>query len=314
MVTDNYLIAFKAISNFTTCLGEVFGSTHRPLKLYAHLISKTTFAHEVPIQKHITAFRDFCVANREAIASNNFQKLDPKVITYSARVYIDLGAILGEAKGDSDTRGVIWKHLLTISALVDPTGRAKEILQESICRGDDDAHEADFLSGIIGKVEQHVDPNASPMEAVSSIMKSGIFTELVGGMGNGLQDGSLDIGKLMCTVQKMVTTLNDQIPGSSSGGDGDPMGLVNMMMSTLNAGSKAPSTGGAPQAMPDLSAMMGMLGPLMGGMSQGGGGGGSGNSLEDSIDAQVKKARKAGTLRIASNSQQISQSNIQDID
>jgi len=311
MATDNYLIAFKAISNFTTCLGEVFGGTHRALKLYSHLISKTTFAHDVPIQKHIKAFSEFCVSNREAIASKNAQQLDPKIITYSARVYIDLGAILGD--GDSDTRGVIWKHLLTISALVDPTGRAKEILQESISGGGEDAHEADFLSGIIGKVEEHVDPNASPMEAVSSIMKSGIFTELVGGMGNGLQDGSLDIGKLMGTVQKMVTTLNDQVPAGSGGGEGDPMGLVNTMMSTLNAGSKAPSMGGAPQAMPDLGSMMGMLGPLMGGLSQGGGGmsqHGGGSSLEDSIDAQVKQARKEGTLRAAPSSP----SNIQDID
>ena len=63
---DTSLVTFKAISNFTTSLEEVFGKEERPLKLYVHLISKTTLSHEKAIQKHIEAFRFFCTANRDA--------------------------------------------------------------------------------------------------------------------------------------------------------------------------------------------------------------------------------------------------------
>ena len=122
MSSDNSLITFKAISNFTTCLGEVFGQDHRALKLYAHLINKTTISHEKPIQKHIEAFRDFCIKNREAIFEKKKNKFDKdSKITYSNRVYIDMNTILTEA--DMDTQAVIWKHLLTISALTDPLER-----------------------------------------------------------------------------------------------------------------------------------------------------------------------------------------------
>ena len=300
MATDNSLIAFKAIANFTTCLDEVFGQTNKPLKLYAHLISKTTIAHDIPIQKHITAFRDFCIPNRDAIMNKNYLDFDSTRVTYSSRVYIDVSTILRGA--DSDTTDVIWKHILTISALVDPTGRAREILQETINKGGGGATEADFLSNIIGKVEEHVKPDANPMEAVASIMKSGIFTELVGGMGSGLQDGSLDLGKLMGTVQKMVTTLSDQTSdgssdGSSKGSDQggqDPMGMLNSMMSSMNSGS---DNGG--QGAPDLSAIMGMMGPMLGALSGGAMPGAlpsSGNSIDDKIELQMQKAKKDGIL------------------
>lgn len=302
MTTDNSLITFKAISNFTTCLSEVFGIASKPLKLYAHLISKTTIAHDIPIQKHITAFRDFCIPNREAIMSKNYEKFDPKNITYSSRVYIDMHEILKAS--DTDTTDVIWKHILTISALVDPTGKAREILQESVKQGGGNATEADFLTDIIGKVEEHVKPDANPMEAVSSIMQSGIFTELVGGMGNGLQNGSLDLNKLMGTVQKMVTTLNEQTGGScdSGGATGDINGMMSGMMASLNAGAGA-GAGTSAGAPPDLSAVMGMMGPMLGALGGAPGGGAlpsSGNSIEDRIESHVNQAKKNGTLASSS--------------
>ena len=71
MTTDTSLITFKTISNFTNDLGNVFSEKHRPLKLYVHLINKTTLSHETPIQKHIDAFRQFCLENRESIASKS---------------------------------------------------------------------------------------------------------------------------------------------------------------------------------------------------------------------------------------------------
>jgi hypothetical protein len=261
MSSDTSLITFKTISNFTNDLGDVFSEKHRPLKLYVHLINKTTLCHETPIQKHIDAFRQFCIANRESISNRNIEELVKEKIVYSKRVFINLKEIFDIA--DKETTDVIWMHLLTISALVDPAGKAREILKEQSAKGGDDAGEIDFLTDIISKVEANVDPNSNPMEAVTSIMKSGIFTDLVSGMGSGLQDGSLDLGKLMNTVQKMVTKLSDNA-GDHEGGE-QAVNMINTMMSSLSAGSKAPSNDGTAQPMPDIA---GMLGPMMAMMSQ----------------------------------------------
>ena len=269
MSTDTSLITFKAIANFANDLAEVFGDNQRSLKLYAHLISKTTLSHDKPIQKHIEAFRNFCVTNRDAISARDYKLLSEQRITYSTRVYINMTEIF--KKSDSETTGIIWKHLLTISALVDPTGKAREILKEQTNSGTS-VGEANFLTDIISKVESHVDPNANPMEAVASIMKSGIFNDLVSGMGSGLQDGSLDLGKLMSTVQSMVTKLGDETGDSDSGKQA--VNMINTMIGSLNAGAAAGAAGessGKEQPMPDLSAM---LGPMMAMMGGGGGNGG----------------------------------------
>ena len=263
MSSDTSLITFKTISNFTNDLGDVFSEKHRPLKLYVHLINKTTLSHETPIQKHISAFREFCIANRDSIYNRDTELVKEKIV-YSKRVFINLKEIFDIA--DKETKDVIWMHLLTISALVDPAGKAREILKEEATKGGDDDGEINFLTDIISKVEANVDPNSNPMEAVTSIMKSGIFTDLVSGMGNGLQDGSLDLGKLMNTVQKMVTKLSDNA-GDHEGGE-QAVNMINTMMSSLAAGSKAPSNDGTAQPMPDIAGMLGPMMKMMAGSSQ----------------------------------------------
>jgi hypothetical protein len=254
-MTDSSLIIFKAIANFTNCLDEVFGEEQRSLKLYAHLINKTTIAHEKPILKHIEAFRTFCKDNRDSIEEKNHETFSNDKIIYSDRVFINVKDILTVA--DKDSKNIIWKHILTISALVDPAGKARQVLKET-SQKNNSGTESDFLENIISKVEENVDPNANPMEAVTSIMQSGVFQELVGGMGNGLQDGSLDLGKLMGTVQNMVTNLNDKV--GESGGEGMPeetMAMMNTMMSNLQAGvDSSESTEGQQKPMPDLNNLM----------------------------------------------------------
>lgn len=293
-MTDTSLITFKAISNFTNCLEEVFGEEHRFLKLYAHLINKTQIAHEKPILKHIEAFRLFCVSNRDAIEQKNYKKFEMNNITYSERVYIDMKIIFTSA--DQETSSIIWKHLLTISALVDPTGKAKQLLKESTKTGKNGS-EANFLTDIIEKVEQNVDPNANPMEAVTSIMQSGVFQELVTGMGEGLQNGDLDLSKLMGTVQNMVGNLNED--PNSNNGTNDAMNMMNTMMANMQAGQNAPDNNGQKQPMPDISNIMNMVGPMLGALNNTSGmssSSSSANAIEAKIDAQLADAKKSGNL------------------
>lgn len=229
--SDYNLITFKAISTFIKDLADLFGSTNHSLKLYDRLISKTTLTHDVAINKHISAFRDFCITNRDAILNKNISKLDVKIIEYSSKVFVDVGQIFKDA--DKETSNVIWKHLLTISALVDPAGKAKEILKKS-----NDSKEADFLSNIINKVESHVKPDANPLEAVSSIMSSGVFNELLTGMNEGMQNGNLDLTKLMGTVQQMCASFG--VDNNQPGG-ADAMNMINNMVNMISTPGQNPS-------------------------------------------------------------------------
>lgn len=236
-ISDTNLIAFKAISNFVIELGTEFAKKQRSLALYKRLVEKTTLVHEQPILKHISAFRKFCIDNREALEHRDETKLVNKKIVYSERVFIGIDTILKMA--DNDTKSVIWDHLLTITAIVDPTSKAKQLLQQASISSDSKGPEQDFLMNIFEKVEQHVDPNSTnPMQAISGILNSGVFTELISSMSENVDSGQLDLGRLMGTVQSLVGSLGSMAGGSND----DAQQMMGQLMGSLGGASQFPTT------------------------------------------------------------------------
>ena len=260
------VLAFKAISGFIADLTAEFGSKMKSIVLYNRLLEKTGLVHTKPILKHVECFRTFF---RENVAAMEQRKpsafVNPK-ISYSDRVYLDISVIFRESPRDSVE--IIWRHLYAIWGLVDPSSQARRLLAETMKQGGDSAgKESDFLSSIIDKVEKTVksgDVDASnPMGAVSKLMSSGVFTDLIQGMQTGLSDGSLNIGKLMGSVQGLM--------GKMGGGGGS-------------------SGAGAGGGMPDLNAMMSMIGPMMSGMSGMSSGAAEASSSSSSQSASSKDA------------------------
>jgi hypothetical protein len=251
MSSDYNLKTFKAITSFTIELNDMFGNNHHPLKLYFRLLNKTTFSHEKAIQKHIDAFKAFCVSNRHELVNKN-KNLKTSKVEYSSRVYIDFSEIFKLC--DRETENAIWQHLLTISALVDPSGKAKEIL-----KNESKSNEVDFLSSIIDKVGDKIDPSSkNPMEAVSQIISSGVFTDLISGMGSGMKDGSLDLGKMMGTVQKLCSTMNT---GQSEGG-AETMNMINSLVGNMLGPKNGDGSSAGPGGMGGLD-----LGAILGGLN-----------------------------------------------
>ncbi len=277
MSTDNNLVVFKAIANFTQALSEEFGKKQHSLALYCRLINKTTLAHDAPIKKHISSFTSFCISNRDAITTKEHTKIVDPIIKYSDKVFINIKHIFNLA--DSDTQSVIWSHLLTISALVDSSSNAKEILKSlDVFKHTDSQEESDFLSKLMEKIEGHIDPNATPMQAMASIMSSGILGDLIGGMNSGLSDGSLNLPKIMASVQKMITKMSSKT-GNTKGGE-DAMNMINGLMGMMGgaggAGGASASGGGVDMA----SMMQGLMGAMAGGAGAKAGSSGSGGSDE----------------------------------
>jgi hypothetical protein len=181
---------------------------------------------------------------------------------------------------------VIWQHLLTISALLDPSGKAKDILRRQQAEDSKNAVEdTKFINDLILKLQDHVKPDATPMEVVSNIVKSGTAKDLIGGIRGGLQSGKLDLKKILGAVQTSVSTFENKdgidpdtgkalgmvntILGSLSG-DGEaldmPM-LLQMAMSTMSSmGGDGASGSGMPSST-DILSMMQTFGPLLQNMS-----------------------------------------------
>lgn len=246
------VLIFKAICEFVSELNNEFGSKHKNIALYNRLLERTGIVNIGPVNKHIDCFRTFFSKNQKSMEEKNTEYLVDTKISYSDRVFIDISIVLKQSS--KDNAKVIWQHLLNIWCLVDPTSQARRLLSEALKENKenkDSSSEEDFLSNIINKVEQTVSKEKvdqeNPMAAISTLMQSGVMSDLVNGMQKGLSDGSLNVGKLMTSVQSMIGKM------------GGP------------AGQGQSSSG---QGMPDLSQMMSMIGPmmgnLMGGMQKGG--------------------------------------------
>lgn len=200
------LNTFKAISNFVNELGSEFeNNQNKSLKLYKHLLSKTKFSHENVVKKHIKVWTNFCIDNREGIENKKIELFENHIVEYTEKVKIDMKSIFKQA--DTKSAELIWKHLLTIAALTDKNGKAKEILLNENKETKED-NETAFLSNIIKNVEEQVDENENPIQSVSKILSSGVFTDLIEDMGKGVENGTLNMERMMSSVQTMMNSLN----------------------------------------------------------------------------------------------------------
>jgi len=222
------IVLFKAISDFVTTLNECYGTKQKSLQLYARLISKTNIVDEGPIARHITAFSTFCTKNKEAIAKKSVENLVENLISYNEKVFINMRLIFSlAAKEKKSETTIIWKHILGIYALIDPTSKAKSVLKDTIEREGTTGKEEEFLSDIFDKVGNNIEPEGNPMAAVGSLMSSGVFTDIVSSMSTGLESGELDLGKLMGTMQGMVSQIGDMAEKES--GEEQPHEMKEML-------------------------------------------------------------------------------------
>jgi hypothetical protein len=215
---ESRVLIFKYICNFIKDLNDSFGSKQKSLLLYSHLVEKTGIMHEEPIKKHIGIFYDFIKKNQEAICEKNVEKFETFTIFYSEKVGIDLQEIFEWA--DKDEKEAIFKHLLALLAVLDPTSSAKDILKKEIedkkKRGED-GNEEKFIKNIIDKVSDQVDTEVeNPMQLMSKMMSSGVFNDIVEDMNTSISEGNLDIGKMVNTMQMIMGNLNNIMPKNTS--------------------------------------------------------------------------------------------------
>ena len=186
------------------------------VKLYNHLLEKTTLENKEPVHKHLSLFEEFCVKNRAQIETKDTAFPSP-VVQYSERVRIDFEKLfsqIAQEENDKETRSVLFDHLWVVSSVFDSESKTSELLKAKQKPKSGAASELEhlfkknpFLSDMMEKVEKNVKPGSSPMEAMSSMMQSGMLQELVQGMQTNINSGELNIQELMGTVQKLTGDL-----------------------------------------------------------------------------------------------------------
>ena len=213
---NNTALAFNTICNFIRDLSASFGNKQKSLLLYGHLIEKTGLIHIDPVKKHINIFKKYIEENQEAIENRDKSKFHSTSISYSDKVAIDLKGIFSMC--DKEEEKVVWNHLLTISAVLNPLGNAKQILKDmtsSSAKKNPDLNEDNFLKNIMDKIGSEVEnydtENMNPMQMIGSMMSSGALNDIFQSISSGLNEGNLDLGSMMNSMQSLVGNLNTMV-------------------------------------------------------------------------------------------------------
>ena len=240
---DQHLLIFKTFSKLIHELSETIGNSYKNVRLYDRLLQKTAVIHKNAINRHINQIEIFCDQNTDAIYAQNHKMFIFTTIKYSENVKLDFNKIFTIIDGD-DTK-MVWKYLLIINVYLKNTIEAKQQLNNFIKKEEPKKEEPkkeekklsdysekyksedDFLSNMVEKVESNIKEDQNPMETMGSLFSSGVFTELVTDMNNGLKSGDLNIGKLMSSVQSLA---------QSEGGGGEGMPDIGQMMSNMMGG------------------------------------------------------------------------------
>lgn len=221
---------FQCLTSFVVDLGESFASDNHPLALYERLITKTKLVHKEAVEKHVNAFRTFFTANKTNIVESKPEFTEK--IVYSEKVFIDMNAIF-KLEMDSDTRNAIWNHLRVIATLFDPTlpkvASTAIVSSQPVPLIEGDSEEDKFLNKVISKVQTHVtDETADPQAAISNILSSDLIPELVGTINTGMSNGTFNIGKMISSVEKMVTGMGGGDPQA-----GEAMNMLRGLMGNM---------------------------------------------------------------------------------
>lgn len=256
-LSPSELYAFQIMLDFVSDIKNYFGHQKNPaikaMTLYHRLISKMSFEDKSLITKHIELFKNFCIRNREQIHAKNFAFAVGK-IEFTERIYIDMPHIFKLASNDSDesTSKTLWEYVWSLSALLDSESKTKQLLTAS--RETESAHSVDtckqnidndFLSGMMKTIGQSFGgmqmPSSggatNPMEMMAGLMGSDSISGLVNSVQTNLQNGNIDLGKLMGTMQTMVDTVQTEIEKTD-----DPMlkNMVSMLTSAMPNPSDIP--------------------------------------------------------------------------
>lgn len=223
MEEEIYLLCFKSISNFVTELSKIFPS-NKNLSYYRRIISKASITSTYAIEKHIEAFRKFYQKNEHNIKEMKTPFEFP-LIFYSENCFIDMNSVFSSSEIDNDSVQDVWKHLLTIIAIIEPSSGAKKILQQMSTGGNRSTNQQqaspinnEFIGKTMSKMQEITANEQDPQKAIEKVMSSGIVTEMFSTLtqGAGQNGGQIDFQSLIGSISGMMTGLMANPPPSHS--------------------------------------------------------------------------------------------------
>jgi hypothetical protein len=264
---------FVKILAFLNELNKMFGDKNTNIFNYYKVCKNTPSSNQKAIKNHVTLFSNFLLPNKINIVNNDFESFNPTDIKISDKTFINFKDVFTQA--NKDWRPAIFKHLQYLLYLINPEEEVKESFASNKQDNKDNgsSKETQVLNNFVEKLQDNFKNNDSknPVELGINLLKDGTFINMYQDINNSLQNGELNLDKLLGSVQNIIGELTQELPKDAAPAND----LLNNMSSMLN--NIAPDGNINQDNVPDLSQMMSgltsnpmmtnMLNSMMGSMS-----------------------------------------------
>ena len=212
-------LLLKKFVQFVEDLNNVFGQKTKSIKMYSIVLSKLFELSENTEQKndtqdrinqHISILQNFLSVNNDAIIKQDQSLLKEYKLKYSDSIYIDIEMVLNH----SEEKSAIWKHLLLLTSLSEPSSKAKDVLTNLL---EEDSEENKIIKNIASKLESPeimeklggMNMSANPFDMISTLTSSGLMDSIMGGVSGDIQ--KVNPKKLIGTMRNMLDAISAQI-------------------------------------------------------------------------------------------------------
>ncbi len=222
------------------------------VKIYYKVMKKTEVGNLNVIKKHVTLFSSYILKNESAIVNKSQNSLTDDKISLNDKVYLQLKKYITKENKD-----VMFSHMLLLLYLCKPSEDLKKKIIESTQTQSESqtslvstsvpeevSEEGDFLNKYLKKFEAEFSDKefTDPVSVAMNIMQSGLITDLLKGVTEGVEKGSLNPNALLNNVQNtfkeltgnnISSMLNGENTNNSSNDNLDLSGMINMVSSMV---------------------------------------------------------------------------------
>lgn len=216
-------LLLKKFVQFVEDLNNVFGQKTKSIKMYSIVLSKLFELSENTDQKndtqdrinqHLTILQNFLSVNNDAIIKQDQTLLKETKLKYSDSIYVDIEMVLNH----SEEKSAIWKHLLLLTSLSEPSSKAKDVLTNLL---EEDSEENKIIKNIASKLESPeimeklggMNMSSNPFDMISTLTSSGLMDSIMGGVSGDIQ--KVNPKKLIGTMRNMLDAISSQIENDS---------------------------------------------------------------------------------------------------
>lgn len=224
----------STIDTYQTLINELHEYFETPNKQIEIFYSFFNTLNENDIsrrEKLYESIQSFCVKNRDALNRQDVSLFNQELLKYSNKIYINMKKIIETV--EDNIKQHIWTYLLKCSAYTDPAGNAKNTLKDMVSKPTQsnpfnhllETEEDEKIKKIIEDIlnftneeMKNIDTSKNPLDIVVMILSSPTFKNILENIKKCMNDGSLDVSKIVIIFQKLVSSLqqsNDNIPNLS---------------------------------------------------------------------------------------------------